>query len=57
MTREQKIEWLNKATNEEVINQLEWAVKMIASDSIALQVQGNEDLVFIKAELLRRMVK
>ena len=39
MTREERIEWLKNATNEEVVNQLRWAVAGIYSDMIELQVR------------------
>ena len=55
MTREERIEWLKNATNEEVVNQLRWAVAGIYSDMIELQARWNEDYELITAELLKRM--
>jgi len=55
MTREQKIEWLANASNEQVIEQLRWAVQYINSDNLSLQIEGNEDYELVKAELMKRM--
>ena len=55
MTREQKIEWLEKATAEQLIEQLRWSVVMMQSDSINTRVEANDDYALVKAELLKRM--
>lgn len=56
MTREQKIEWLKNASNEEVINQMKWAVTFMAkAESIAMQIESQEDYELVTAELKRRM--
>lgn len=56
MTREQKIEWLAAASNDEVLNQMKWAViAMTKADSIAMQVEGQEDYNLVVAELKRRL--
>lgn len=56
MTREQKTEWLRNASNEEVVNQMRWAVTaMTKADHIATQVEGQEDFELVQAELLRRL--
>lgn len=55
MTREQKIEWLSKATNEEVVEQMFWAVSAMSTGNIETRVQANEDYSLVKAELLKRM--
>jgi len=57
LTTEEKREWLSKATNEQLINQLRWAVEWIKSDNIELQVEGNEDYRLVTAEMLKRMSK
>jgi len=58
MTREQKIEWLTNASNEEVINQMRWAVTgMTKADSIAMQVESQEDYELVVAELTKRLNK
>lgn len=56
MTREQKIEWLSKAGNEEVVNQLRWTViAMTKADSISAQIESQEDYDLVTAEILKRM--
>ena len=55
MTREQKIEWLAKASNDEVIEQLRWSVHFMDSDNIEMRIEGNEDYKLVKTELLKRL--
>ena len=56
MTREEKIEWLAQASNEEVINQMRWTVTaMVSSTSLELQIQANEDYELVTAELRKRL--
>ena len=55
MTKEQKIEWLANATNEQVIEQLRWAVHSMDSDNIKVQIMGSEDYEVVKAELMKRL--
>lgn len=56
MTREQKQEWLAKATNDEVLEQLKWAtVAMTAGDHIETRIQGQEDYDLAVAEIAKRM--
>ena len=56
MTREQKIEWLRKASNKEVVNQLKNAViRMTDCRSIEARIEGQEDYDLTQAELLKRM--
>lgn len=55
MNREERQKWLETATNEQVVNQLKWAIAGIYSDSIELQVRGNDDYELITAEILKRM--
>ena len=58
MTREQKINWLENATNEEVVNQMKWAViAMTKAESIAKQIEAQEDYELAQAELLKRLNK
>ena len=58
MTRDQKIEWLANASNEEVLERIRWAVVAIyKADSIAAQVEGQEDYDLVMAEIRRRMEK
>lgn len=56
MTREQKIEWLEKASNLEVIDQLRSAViRMTEGRCIKTRIEGQEDYNLVQAELLRRL--
>lgn len=56
MTREQKIEWLRNASNEEVINQMRWAVTaMTKAESIEMQIEAQEDYELVIGELKSRM--
>lgn len=56
MTREEKIAWLETASNDEVIEQMRWAViAMTKADSIPMQIEGREDYALVTAELKRRL--
>lgn len=56
MTKEQKIEWLRNASNEEVINQMRWAVTaMTKAESIEMQIEAQEDYELVIGELKSRM--
>lgn len=55
MTREEKINWLTNATNEQVINQLKWSVIAMSNGSIEQQIEGQEDYDLVTAEILKRM--
>lgn len=56
MTREEKIAWLENATNEQVVNQLRWAVTaMTHGESIQTRIEGQEDYELVQAEILKRM--
>jgi len=57
MTRERKVEWLNNASNEEVLNQLKWTVITLSKGSIEQQIAANEDYEIVTAEILKRMGK
>ena len=57
MTREEKIVWLNKATSEELLNQLKWTVIALSKGSIEQQITANEDYEIVTAEILNRMAK
>lgn len=54
-TREEKINWLVNATNEEVINQFKWSVIAMSNGSIEQQIEGQEDYDLVTAEILKRM--
>ena len=56
MTRQEKIDWLRNASNEQVIDQMKWAVlAMTKADHVATQIEGNEDYELVTAELKRRL--
>lgn len=56
MTREQKIEWLANATSEQVVNQMRWAtIATVKADTIAKQIEAQEDFELVKEELLKRL--
>lgn len=55
MTREEKIEWVKSASNEELVDQLKWAVMSISSKILSTQIRGQEDYHIISAEILRRL--
>lgn len=57
MTREQKIEWLAKASNEEVVNQLRWAVTGMNVEEFGIntRIEAQEDYELVTAEILKRM--
>lgn len=57
MTREEKISWLESASNDEVLNQMKWSVIAMISDNIAKRIEGQEDYELVLAELKRRLEK
>lgn len=58
MTREEKIAWLETASNDDVLEQIRWAViSMTKADSIPMQIEGREDYALVTAELKRRLEK
>lgn len=58
MTREEKINWLENATAEQVINQLKWSViSMTSGHCIETRIEGQEDYDLITVELMKRLEK
>lgn len=57
MTKEEKINWLRKATNEEVLDQLLSAQARLSYSGIGEQVEAQEDVELAREEILRRMEK
>lgn len=55
MTKEQKIEWLTKASAEELIEQLTRAAQWMTSENVVQAIEGNEDYALVKAELMKRL--
>lgn len=54
MTREQKIEWLENASNEEVLKQYETSIRTL-DRGLMFDRENLEDVQLVKAELLKRM--
>jgi len=57
MTKEEKINWLRKATNEELLLQYEFSVRTLGNDSIAAQIEAQEDVELAREEILRRILQ
>lgn len=57
MTKEEKIIWLKKATNEQLLNQHRTTITSIGKGTIRDQIENEEDLELVEEELLRRMNK
>lgn len=55
MTREQKIEWLKNASNEELMEQYDTSLRYM--DKNAFEIEYLEDMDLVRAEVLRRMRK
>ncbi len=55
MTREEKIKWLENATNEEVINQFKWTVTALTIGSLDQRIEAEEDYDLVTKEILNRM--
>ena len=55
MTREQKIEWLKNASNEELMEQYDTSLRYM--DKNAFEIEYLEDMDLVRAEVLRRMSK
>lgn len=58
MTKEQKIEWIEKADNEKLLRSFRWAVLDVKNaTSIAEQIEAEEDYDMFYNELLKRLNK
>jgi len=57
MTREQKIEWLAKATNEKLIEQFRNTVRRMNCGDFATEIAACDDCALIENELMKRMTK
>lgn len=58
MTKEEKLNWLANASNDEILEQMRWAViAMTKADSIPMQIESREDYTLVTAELKRRLEK
>ncbi len=54
MSKEQKIEWLSKATNEELLHQLESFIGRATVESFG-SLTYREDIELTREEILKRM--
>lgn len=57
MTKEEKINWLRNATNEQVLDQLLSAQARLSYSGIDEQVEAQEDVELSREEILGRMAK
>lgn len=58
MKKEEKIIWLENASNEELINQFRWSVLAMSNgNNISARIEGQEDYDLVTAELLKRLNK
>lgn len=55
MNANEKLEWISKATSDELLIQFESAVRMMNSDIIPVRVEATADYYMIKAELMKRL--
>lgn len=55
MSMNEKLEWISKATNAELLIQFESTVRMMNSDIIPVRIEANADYTMIKAELMKRL--
>lgn len=56
MTREQKVEWLENATAEELLKQYETSLRTY-DKGMCFDKENLEDLNLVKTEILKRMSK
>ena len=56
MTREQKVEWLSEASNDDIINQMyHTVIRMSWTDSLKEQIEAQEDYDLAVKELKKRL--
>ena len=55
MTKEQKIEWLSKATNEQLIKQFACTVRRTNCGDFAQELDAYDDYALVEAELMKRL--
>lgn len=55
MIMNEKLEWISKATNEELLIQFESSVRMMNSDIIQVKIDATADYYMIKSELMKRL--
>ena len=57
MTEQEKITWLENATTEQLLDQVEWVICYRSNDNLALQIEGEDNWALVKAELMKRLSK
>lgn len=57
MTKQEKINWLENANTDELLNQVFSTVRKIYSRDFMENVEGNEDWALVTAELKKRLDK
>lgn len=55
MSKNEKLEWIGKATNSELLIQFESTVRMMNSEIIPVKIEATADYYMIKAELMKRL--
>ena len=55
MNANEKLEWISKATSDELLIQFESAVRMMNSEIIPVRVEATVDYYMIKSELMKRL--
>lgn len=55
MNTNEKLEWISKATSDELLIQFESAVRMMNSEIIPVRIEATADYYMIKAELMKRL--
>ena len=55
MSKNEKIEWISKATNVELLIQFESSIRMMNSEIVPVRIEANSDYTMIKAELMKRL--
>ena len=57
MTKEQKIEWLAKATNEKLVDQFRNTVRRMNCVDFKMEMDACDDYTLVENELMRRLNK
>ena len=55
MNTNEKLEWISKATSDELLIQFESTVRMMSSEIIPVRIEATADYYMIKAELMKRL--
>ena len=57
MSTNEKLEWIRKATNVELLIQFESTIRQMSSDILPVKIEANADYAMIKKELMKRLDK